>query len=98
MRWIRLSTQNPRIEQLLAERRNELVIFQQKASELSTKAFDDLSQQILQQRQMLQKGIEEKKKLQDLLEKGNTETKRLEDLLEKNNIQHKLEKAPTIKK
>ena len=86
MRWNKISsqTQNLSVEQFLAQKRNELVIFQQKASEISTRTFDELSAQIIQLGQMLQT--------------KETEMKRLEELCEKNKIEYKTETANPAKK
>ena len=75
MRWIRISTQNTSVEQLLAQKRNEIVLFQQKASEIATKSYDELSQQILQLRNMLQTKDDEIKRLQGLCEKNKIDFK-----------------------
>ena len=72
MRWNRISNQNPNIsiEQFLAQKRNELVIFQQKAGEVSTKTFDELSAQIIQLAQMVQNKDSEIKNMQELCDKN----------------------------
>jgi len=75
MRWNKLSTQNPSVEQFLAQRRNDLVIFQQKASEISTKTFDELAQQIMQLGQIGQRKDLEIKRLQELCDKNKVEYK-----------------------
>ena len=72
MRWNRISNQNQNlsIEQFLAQKRNDLVIFQQKASEVSTKTFDELSAQIIQLAQMVQNKDSEIKNMQELCDKN----------------------------
>ena len=76
MRWNRINTQqNLSVEQFLAQRRNDLVIFQQKASEISTKSFDELAAQIIQLGQMVQKKDAEITTLQGLCEKNKIEYK-----------------------
>ena len=75
MRWNKISNQNLSVEQFLAQKRNELVIFQQKTSEISIKIVDELSTQIIQLSQMLQT--------------KDVEIKRLQELCEKNKINHK---------
>ena len=77
MRWHKLSNQqqNTSIEQFLAQKRNELVIFQQKASEVSTKTFDELSAQIIQLAQMVQDKDAEIKNMQELCDKNKIDYK-----------------------
>jgi len=70
-----VSKQNLSVEQFLAQKRNELVLFQQKASEVSTRTFDDLGAHIIQLTQMMQT--------------KDTEITRLQQLCEKNKIEHK---------
>jgi len=73
--------QNLSVEQFLAQKRNELVIFQQKTSEISVKIVDELSTQIMQIGQMMQT--------------KDVEIKRLQELCEKNKIDHKpIAKSP----
>ena len=86
MRWIRISNQNQNlsIEQFLAQKRNELVLFQQKASEISTKTFDDLSNQIIQLAQMIQD--------------KDAEIKNMQELCDKNKIDYKPKQSETKKK
>ncbi len=75
MRWIKISNQNLSVEQFLAQKRNELVIFQQKTSEISIKIVDELSTQIMQIGQMMQTKDVEIKRLQELCEKNKIEYK-----------------------
>lgn len=75
MRWNKLSAGNQTVEEFLIQKRNDLVILQQKANEYATRTFDDLGQYIRQQIKILQ--------LRD------NEIKRLEELCEKNKIDHK---------
>ncbi len=77
MRWTKISNQNQNlsVEQFLAQKRNELVIFQQKTSEIAVKIVDELSTQIMQIGQMMQTKDVEIKRLQELCEKNKIEYK-----------------------
>ena len=76
---IEISTQNTQnqksIDQVLAARRNDLVLVQQKANEYITKTVDELSGQLLQAAQMLQQKDVEIKQLQGLCEKNKIDYK-----------------------
>ena len=60
---------------MLAARRNDLVLVQQKANEFTTKVVDELSQQLLQAAQMLQQKDVEIKQLQALCDKNKIDYK-----------------------
>jgi len=61
--------------EILSQKRNELVLFQQKASEVSTKTFDELSNQIIQLAQMVQDKDSEIKNMQELCDKNKIDYK-----------------------
>lgn len=68
--------QPPSIEQLLSQKRNEIVIFSQKGPEISLKHFDNLALQIIQLGKLIVSKSEEIKNLKE-------ENKKLKELCEK---------------
>jgi methyl-accepting chemotaxis protein len=65
----------PTLEQLIANTRNEIILIHSKASETSTRGFDQIVSLLQQQSNQLKEMNDELKRLQELLEKNKIEYK-----------------------